>query len=70
MNAGELAAWVQAIGSILAILAGFGFVFLQNRLANRQRMRDRADRAEVVAYRLSGWLSEVGSRVRERSQFY
>jgi hypothetical protein len=54
----------------LAILAGFGFVFLQNRLANRQRMRDRADRAEVVAYRLSGWVGEVGSRVGERCQFY
>jgi len=61
---------VQAIGSIVAIAAGFATVFLQNWLANRQRERDRADRAEVVAYRLSGWLGEVGSRVGERSQFY
>jgi hypothetical protein len=37
---------------------------------NRQRMRDRADRAEVVAYRLSGWVGKVGSRVGERCQFY
>ena len=33
-------------------------------------MRDRADRAEVVAYRLSGWVGKVGSRVGERCQFY
>jgi hypothetical protein len=33
------------------------------RQRDEQRERDRADRAEVVAFRLSGWLSEVGLRV-------
>lgn len=76
MKAGDWAAWVQAVGSIAAICAGFGTAYLQNRkgeeLRERDRVmreRDRVDRAEVVAFRLSGWLSEVGSRLivaRER----
>ena len=70
MDTGQWAAWVQAGGSIAAICAGFGYVYVQTRWQDERRERDRADRAEVVAYRLSGWLSEVGSRVRERSQFY
>ena len=70
MDTGQWAAWVQAGGSIAAICAGFGYVYVQRRWQDERRERDRADRAEVVAYRLSGWLSEVGSRVRERSQFY
>ena len=45
-------------------------MYVQTRWQDERRERDRADRAEVVAYRLSGWLGEVGSRVRERCQFY
>jgi hypothetical protein len=61
---------VGAIGTIGAILAGFVYPFMQNWLTNCQRERDRAHRAEGVAFQLSGWLGEVGSRVSERSQFY
>jgi hypothetical protein len=56
-------AWVQAIGSIVAIAAGFVTVYIQNRLANGVRERERKRRAEVVAYRVSAWLDEVGARV-------
>jgi hypothetical protein len=70
LKAGDWAGWVQAAGSIAAVCAGFGYVYIQTRWQDERRERDRADRAEVVAYRLSGWLGEVGSRVRERCQFY
>jgi hypothetical protein len=53
-------AWVQAVGSILAILAGFGTVVYQNRHAARVREAERARRAEVVAFRLTGWLVDTG----------
>jgi hypothetical protein len=59
MDASAWAAWVQAIGSILAIAAGFGTMFLQNRHSDRAQEAERARRAEVVAYRISVWLSEV-----------
>ncbi len=72
LRAGDWAAWVQAVGSIAAICAGFGTVYWQSRKAEELRKQDRAlserdrhDRADVVAFRLSGWLSEVGSRVQE-----
>jgi len=68
---------VQAVGSILAIVAGFGIAFWQNKQAailrqqdRDDRERDRNDRAEVVAYRLSVWLSEVGVRVRGSAELY
>ena len=70
MTSGNLAAWVQAVGSILAICAGFGTVWWQSQEAERARERDRASRAEVIAFRLSGWLSEVGSRVKLKSELY
>jgi hypothetical protein len=40
------------------------------RQHDARRERDRADRAEVVAFRLSGWLSEVGSRLQLKSEAY
>ena len=77
LKAGDWAAWVQAVGSIAAICAGFGTAYYQswkaNDLRNKDRVereRDRADRAEVVAFRLSGWLGEVGSRVGVRLKSY
>jgi hypothetical protein len=77
LKAGDWAAWMQAVGSIAAICAGFGTVYWQNRKAEELREqdrvlgeRDRADRAEVVAFRLSGWLSEVGSRIQLSSEYY
>jgi len=63
MSAEAWAAWVQAVGSILAIGAGFATVVLQNRHADRVQEAERARRAEVVAYRLSGWISEAGIRI-------
>jgi hypothetical protein len=70
MDASALAAWVQAVGSIVAIGAGFRYVVLQNRHADRAQEADRkaheADRirrAEVVAYGLSGWIVEIGIRI-------
>ena len=77
LKAADWAAWVGAIGSILAICAGFGTTIWQNRRANElrgqdkaEREHDRSDRAEVVAFRLSGWLSEVGSRLEVKSELY
>jgi hypothetical protein len=35
----------------------------RNRRADRLSEQDRAERAEVFAFRLSGWLCEVGSQV-------
>jgi hypothetical protein len=77
LKAGDWAAWVQAIGSIGAICAGFGLAYRQNRRADKLRVqerdeqeRERTSRAEVVALRLSGWLSEVGSRIMVRSETY
>jgi hypothetical protein len=70
MTAEGWAAWVQAIGSIVAIGSGFATVYVQNRRSDTLRERDRADRAEVVAFRLSGWLSEVGLRVLLKLEDY
>ena len=77
LKAGDWAAWVQAIGSIAAICAGFATVYWQSRKAEELRKQDRAlserdrrDRANVVAFRLSGWLSEVGSRIQAAWDHY
>ena len=68
MTTADWAAWVQAIGSIAAIGAGFATVYFQNRTADKLRERDRTDRAEVVAFRLSGWLGEMGARIQLTSE--
>jgi hypothetical protein len=59
MDTSAWAAWIQAVGSILAIAAGFVVLYIQNHLSNNARERERERRAEVVAYRISVWLSEV-----------
>jgi hypothetical protein len=61
---------IQAVGSIVAVCAGFAFVLLQNHLESERVERDRADRAKVVAYRVSGWLAEVGTRVELKQNRY
>lgn len=61
---------IQAVGSIAAIFAGFAFVLLQNGLESCHAKRERADRATVVAYRVSGWLAEVGTRVKLKQDRY
>jgi hypothetical protein len=63
MTAEAWAAWVQAGGSILAIVAGFGTVIYQNRHADKVQEAERLRRAEVVAYRLSVWIGEAGIRI-------
>jgi hypothetical protein len=68
MTTADWAAWVQAVGSIAAIGAGFATLYFQNRRADKLRERDRTDRAEVVALRLSGWLSEVGALIQTKSE--
>jgi hypothetical protein len=65
LKAGDWAAWVQAVGSIVAILTGFGTVIYQNRHTERVQEAERARRAEVVAYRISVWLVEVGVTIEE-----
>lgn len=70
MTAEAWAAWVQAIGSIVAIGSGFATVYVQNRRTDTLREHDRADRAEIVAFRLSGWLREVGSQIQKKSEVY
>lgn len=59
---GELSGWVQAIGSILAIVSGFVVAYLQ---WNVQRQADEEERAALVraAYQLG---YEALKRVRER----
>lgn len=47
-----MAAWVQAVGTILAVASGFAVIFLQNHLASREREADR-DRFEKWAANLS-----------------
>jgi hypothetical protein len=55
---------VQAVFSILAICAGFVTMYLQNRHADKAREAERIRGAEVVAYRLSGWLADIDTRVK------
>jgi hypothetical protein len=63
MTAEAWAAWVQAGGSIVAIIAGFGTVIYQNRHSDRTQEAERGRRAEVVAYRLIGWIGEASIRI-------
>jgi hypothetical protein len=44
MGAEAWAAWVQAIGSVLAIVAGFGTLGYQNRRNDKLREIDRKSR--------------------------
>jgi len=77
LRASDWAAWVQAVGSIAAICAGFWTAYRQNKRASKLRQddrkeaeRDRASRAEVVAARLSGWLGEASSRITIKWEAY
>ena len=63
MDSAASAAWVQAIFSVVAIVAGFGTVIYQNRHSDKMQESDRDSRAEVVALRLSVWLGEIGGRI-------
>lgn len=63
MDASAWAAWVQAVFSVIAIGVGFGSVVYQNRRTDQSEEAERERRAEVVAYRLSGWIVEIGGRI-------
>ncbi|CAB3867904.1 hypothetical protein LMG26686_02805 [Achromobacter mucicolens] len=56
-NSGEAAAWVQAIGSILAILGVFAAAFLQGAQQNRL-LQDAKHREDVEASKLVVALAE------------
>ncbi len=76
--------WQTLIAGVLAVLAALGTIGVTIRSADReieaaqkserkadeQRERDRANRAEVVALRLSGWLAEVKARVQATSELF
>jgi hypothetical protein len=64
MDATAWAAWVQAVGSVLAIGAGFLTMYLQNRRADNALRAERRSRAEVVALRLSGSARLGGAWIR------
>ena len=75
MKAAEWAAWVQAVFSVVAIVAGFATTYIQSQKAAQLRQmdkddreRDRVTRAEAVAFRLSGWLGEVSGRIEMARQ--
>ena len=51
-------------------LRGLGVFLLQNWLERSRAERDRADRAKIVGYRVSGWLAEVGTRVKLKQDRY
>jgi hypothetical protein len=67
MDATAWAAWAAWFQALIAG-AAIGVVGWQNVLAQRQRERDRDDRAKVVVARLSVWLGEVGSLVDIRTE--
>jgi hypothetical protein len=50
----------------LSIAVGFGTVIYQNRRSDKLQRAERHTRAEVVAFRLSGWLRQVGSEVEAK----
>lgn len=54
-------AWVQAIGSVVAILAGFAVIILQNYLSDRRDARRR----RALARDLAGLLQNTGLRLEE-----
>jgi len=54
LTSAEIAAWVQAIGSIVAILAGFGFVMLQHWQEKRSRVQTLLGLAGSVVILLNG----------------
>jgi hypothetical protein len=63
MEASAWAAWVQAVFSVVAIGAGFLTMYLQNRHADAIREAERKRGAEVVVFRVSGWLAEALSHL-------
>jgi hypothetical protein len=64
MDASAWAAWVQAVFSVIAIGVGFLTMYLQNRHADAMREAERARGAEVVVFRVSGWLADIGQRIK------
>ena len=56
-------AWIQAVGSIVAILAGDFFVWFQHHLEQRQRHRDTAAEAGGIALLLQLDLVRVKAKV-------
>lgn len=62
MTSTDIAAWVQAIGSIIAIVASVGLVVWQNRVNDRQRRRDLMDadaRQLEAAFQIVGGAAMV-----------
>jgi hypothetical protein len=51
-----LAAWVQAIGAIIAIIAAFVIANLQHALEKRDRQAERKERAKGLAFLLHAEL--------------
>jgi|GEM_PF-2608589 len=58
------AAWVQAIGSILAILGGFAVANLQLRHAASEARREQAERARAMASLVHKTLELVADRLK------
>ena len=69
MSAEAWAAWVQAIGSIIAIVAGFGTLGYQNWRNDRLGETERKNRAEVVVLRLDERLIDIGKRIETALDF-
>lgn len=53
LSISDWAAWVQAIGSVLAIAAGFAFILLQERFARERRrmaaLEEHSDAIQLIA---------------------
>lgn len=70
-----VASWVQAIGTILAVLSGFGVLFLQNHMVRRDRKDDQkrfhlwvADLSVVALQGIEGLLEPMRSVEERRRQ--
>jgi membrane protein implicated in regulation of membrane protease activity len=61
--AGMDVAWVAVVVSIVAILAAFAIMYFQKGYSDRTQEREQVRRAEVVAFRMSVWLAEVGASI-------
>jgi hypothetical protein len=60
----QSAAWVQAVGSVLAILGGFAVANLQLRHAAAEARRQQAARARVMALLVHKSLEQVADRLK------